>query len=51
MPAFKRMPGYPQRRPGYEVDQIVPLARGEDPLGTGEVISMLQPHKRAILNC
>jgi len=28
MPAFKRMTGYPQGRPGYEVDHIVPLARG-----------------------
>ena len=25
---FKRMTGYPQGRPGYEVDHIVPLARG-----------------------
>jgi hypothetical protein len=24
---FKRMTGYPQGRPGYEVDHIVPLAR------------------------
>ena len=25
---LKRMTGYPQGRPGYEVDHIVPLARG-----------------------
>ena len=25
---FKRMTGYPQGRPGYEVDHIVPLAQG-----------------------
>jgi 5-methylcytosine-specific restriction endonuclease McrA len=25
---FKRMTGYPQGRPGYEVDHIVPLSRG-----------------------
>ena len=25
---FKRMTGYPQGRPGYGVDHIVPLARG-----------------------
>jgi hypothetical protein len=25
---FKRMTGCPQRRPGYEVDHIMPLARG-----------------------
>ena len=25
---FKRMTGWPNGRPGYEVDHIVPLARG-----------------------